>query len=188
MTISTLEMAGLQKHTILSPAEYSKRNQNCNNATQTGYLKHKVSSSQTENTAKNSTTQTQAVLKNMDTQTKPLLANDNQTDDTTTQTETDRIRVDKSTCTPTETTGTAPTKFDSKLLPDGLPNLIVGSSILKHLNGKRLDYKNNTEIRTLRGASIQDLWYYINRCQVSHDVKNLIVLIGSNNSSDSSCE
>ncbi|KAK6191027.1 hypothetical protein SNE40_002777 [Patella caerulea] len=60
-------------------------------------------------------------------------------------------------------------------------NLIFGSSLVKGLNSRRLDNKNNTSVRTLSGANIKDMSTYIERCPSSSRVENIIYLIGSNN-------
>ncbi|KAK6175773.1 hypothetical protein SNE40_014166 [Patella caerulea] len=61
-------------------------------------------------------------------------------------------------------------------------NIVIGSSVLKAIKPNGLDKTKSTEVRTLSGATIQDVITYVDNCITSNNVRNVIFLIGSNDS------
>ncbi|KAK6191036.1 hypothetical protein SNE40_002786 [Patella caerulea] len=60
-------------------------------------------------------------------------------------------------------------------------NFIIGSSVLKKINSRRLDRSGNTAVRAISGGKIRDATNLLERCSISRDVKRIVYLIGSNN-------
>ncbi|KAK6183083.1 hypothetical protein SNE40_010629 [Patella caerulea] len=71
----------------------------------------------------------------------------------------------------------------------GVKNVVLSSSMLKDLSPKRLDFSGNTEVRSISGAGVNDMYNYIARVgRPMTSVKSVLLLIGSNDCSNLSLD
>ncbi|XP_050398368.1 paramyosin [Patella vulgata] len=72
------------------------------------------------------------------------------------------------------------TRFDHIRPLDDKTNILVGTTVMQRVSPWRLDSTGNTEIRTLPGASINDIYDFICRCEASFYTLNFVVLAETN--------
>ncbi|KAK6174302.1 hypothetical protein SNE40_017610 [Patella caerulea] len=72
------------------------------------------------------------------------------------------------------------TRFDHIRPLDDKTNILIGTTVMQRVSPWRLDSTGNTEIRTLPGASINDIYDFVCRCDASFFTLNFVVLAETN--------